>query len=280
MSIGVFPIKLHKRTLKNQEFQYSLVLTIPKQRKFPKHLLGETVEEAEAEFKKFSKMLNDLARSYAKRYGLERADIFGEAVFGLAEAKRDFDPKRSTDFKTFAIYKIRSVIDKYVREFVAPVTIPAYLRKINRWVNQLENVLRSALLSQDDINSILRGEREVFLSPDLHEDYIYLRNLIVAEAGRLNISQDALVSRAQAMPRGQVEVEEAYVNTDEQMYAKLLVEKLRSHMTEVELAISNMIMEGKTFEEVGQCFGHKAPWVVQKLRKMRKRLKRFKDGRD
>ena len=287
MPIAIVPVKLKGRKKYSGEFKYTVIQkgAVPGYEEFPKHLLAETVEEAEAVFKGFSKTLNDLARSYASKSGLDRADLFGEGILGLARARRDFNPKRSSNFKTFAIYKIKDCLNAYVRSFSGPVAVPAYVRKVNRWINLLEETLRAAALCNSDIEAVLNGEKDALFPNDLHifpddlqEQYLRLERLISGEAKRLKMPRKALIKRARVIPRGDNSDVDSYSgNTEDQLDAKIVVEELKEHMTEIEISIANMIMEGRKYEEIAGVFGHKPPWVSQQLVKMRKRLKkRFK----
>jgi len=267
--------RLKKR---GRKFKFA-VIQKPKE-EFPKHLLGETVEEAESLFKEYSKTLNDLARSYARMSGLERTDLFGETIMGLARAKRDFDPTRSDDFKTFAIFKIKDALNKYVRGFSAPVRVPAYIKKVNRWIDNLEALLKCAMVEPEDIEAILAGEKAVMLSDDpLQKDCDKLSTMISDEAARLKVTRKELIKRARILPHTYSEMHIEEQADEPEFDDKLLVDKLKSHMTDTELTISNMIMDGKTYKEIAAAFGHKPPWVRQQLDKMRDRFLKMLGGK-
>lgn len=255
-----------------KKFKYAIIQK-PRE-EFPKHLLGETVEEAEALFKEHSKTLNYLARSYSAGSGLERTDLFGEAIMGLAKANRDFDPERSKNFNTFVIYKVKDALNSYVRGFAAPVRVPAYIKKVNRWIDNLEAILKCAMLDPDEVEAVLVGDRTALLPALLHNDHLRLSKMIADEAERLNISQSDLIRRARVTPHGCGEITECYYDEgdEEQLYAKIVVKELKSHMTDTEVTIADMIMEGRTYKEIAAVFNHKAPWVSYQLKKMRKKL--------
>ena len=254
-----------------KKFKY-LVLQKPKE-EFPKHLLGDTVEEAETLFKEYSKMLNNFARAYSVNTGLERTDLFGEAIMGLARAKRDFNPERSENFKIFAIYKVKDALNKHVRSFSAPVKIPAYIKRVNRWVDNLEAILKCAMLDPDEVEAVLVGDKAAFLPALLNDDYLKLANMIGDEAERLKMSQKDLVKRARIIPysygEGADRVDEVY---EDQIHAKIVVDELKRHMNKKELTISNMIMEGRTYREIADVFGYQPSWVSYQLKKMKEKL--------
>jgi RNA polymerase sigma factor (sigma-70 family) len=275
MPIDIVPLKLKGRKSPPGRFKYVIIQKdlAPVHERFPKHLLADTAEEAEAVFKMFSKVVNDLARSYAAGSGLNRADLFGEAVIGLARAKRDFDPRRSKNFKTFAIYKMKDTLNDYVRSFSSPVPVPAYLKRVSRWVGILEEVLRSAMLPEVDVEAILNGRRQAFLPGELHDHYLELSEYLAKEAKRLNVTQEELVKRARAIPKEFVSEPDGLAASDDELYTRIMVEELKRHMTETELRISEMIMAGKTYKEIADVFGRTAPWVRQQLDKIKDRLK-------
>ena len=276
MPIDVVPVKLNGRGRGPGKFKYLIIQKdfAPVYESFPKHLLADTLEDATAVFQKFSKTINDLARSYAAMSGLSRADLFGEAVIGLARARRDFDPKRSKNFKTFAIFKMKDTLNNYVRNFSNLITVPAYLKRINKWVNMLEDVLKAATLPTEEIEEILNGEKHVSLVGELHSRYLELSTYLSKEAARLNTTQSDLVKRARILPQeSSGDVEMLPEDEEEKIQTRIMVEKLRGHLNKTELRIADMIMEGKTYEEIGREFGHTRPWVSQQLVKIKERLK-------
>lgn len=264
MPISVIPVATQK---KKGKFKYETVKksTAPDREEFPKHLLGNTVEEAEALFKKFSKTLNDLARSYAAGSGLDRADIFGEAILGLARAKRDFDPDRSNNFKTFAIYKMKDSIRDYVGSQSGPVAVPAYVRKISRWVNELE-----CLSSTNVLELLNRGAKPS------NRRCVKLMNLLTSEAKRLNISYRELVERARAIPYEDTDTDINAQSEDQEtrLYAKITLSELDKLMTEKERTIVIALAEGDTLREIGDKMGLTASRIHQKLKELRERLKK------
>ena len=56
------------------------------QEEMPKHFLADTPEEAEALYCKYSGMINGMAYNYALATGLQKFDLFIEALIGLGRA--------------------------------------------------------------------------------------------------------------------------------------------------------------------------------------------------
>jgi len=255
-------------------FKYDIVKksTVHTYEEFPKHFLADSMEKAEKLYQEFSKTLNYMAGKYATTSGLEKADLFGEALVGLARANRDFDLTRSDNFKTFALYKIKDALEEYVRNFSTPVALPAYLKKSQRIMHRLVGLLHSKGTSDEDIQDIFDGNIDKLPDHQCLELHGYLTNA----AERAGISLPVLIERIKNLPHSSSDTEnvEADNRAEEKMYAKLVVDGLKNHMSKNELEIAELIMEGKTFEEIGRRFNRTDAWVAQQLDKMRTRLKK------
>ena len=264
MPISVIPVATRKKAGK---FRYEIVKKSAAQyyEAFPKHLLGDTVAEAESLFKEFSKTLNSIAHSYAAKSGLDRADIFGEGILGLARAKRDFDPRRSNNFKTFAIYKIKDSIHDHIRSLSGPVSVPAYVSKVSRWLNELESS------SPETTLDLLSGRAEA-----LTKRAVELIRLLSAEAKRLGLSYEELVERARLIPYEDrsVDVDSQGVDNETRLYARITLSELDKLMTEDERQIVIGLSKGKTLRKIGAEMGVTGVRICQKLQKMRARLKK------
>jgi RNA polymerase sigma factor (sigma-70 family) len=258
-------------------FKYDIVKksTVHTYEEFPKHFLGNTVEEAEKLYHEFSKTLNAMAGKYAAVSGLEKADLFGEALVGLARARRDFDPTRSEKFKIFALYKIKDALEEYTRNFSTPVFLPAYLKKAQRIMYRLVGLLHSTGVSKETTQAVLAGDIDK-IPKEVYDQCLGLLIYLTRAAERANILLPELISRIENLPQGSTDIET--IETDdrfqEKIDAKIIVDGLKSHMTKEELTIAELIMEGKTFEEIGRRFDRTDAWVAQQLDKMRTRLKK------
>lgn len=264
-------------------FKYDIIKksTVHTYEKLPKHFLADTIEEAEKLHKEFSKTLNVLSSSYALSTGLDKFDLFGEALIGLARAKRDFDEKRSKDFKTFAIYKIKDALNDYVRGFSKAISIPSYLKKASSHLNILKGLLHSKGLDIDSIYEVLNKELPIDdfdITDSAKEQCENLLTFLERAAERANISLGELIDRVELLPEDMPYIDDCQEESDERrkekMYAALVVENLKKYMDTVELAISEGIMQEKTLEEIAEDHGKSIGWVVNRLERMRTRLKR------
>jgi RNA polymerase sigma factor (sigma-70 family) len=223
---------------------------------FPKYFLGDTPEEAEELHKEFSGLLNKYAFDYAaSTEGVERSDLFGEALIGLARAKRDFDPSRSSNFNGFVIRKVKDALNEFIKNNRSIVPIPRYIKDTNRNIKALE-----------------------FATPELSKKII--KNIQNA-AKRAGISPEELIERAASLPENTAfdEYVESHTTVQKEDESKLnnmlLVLKLKKHMTDTERKICDFIMEGMTYENIGKEFGHSKSWVTKQVAKMGERLRKF-----
>lgn len=245
-------------------------MTQQKGEKFLKHMLGNTVEEAENTFQEFSKVLNDLARSYSMKSGLDRADLFGEGIVGLARAKRDFDSKRSDNFKTFAIYKIKDAMHSHIRSVSRPTSVPAYIWRLNRWISEARTLLEGAGMTPSMADSVLCGQ--ALFAENIGERCERLLQFINDEAERQGVDQEKLVRRAESLPSKEEMSETSDSSKTKELEDRMAVEDLKKHLNETESAIADGIMEGRTHKEIAESLGYTTPWVTQQLKKMRKKL--------
>ena len=79
--------------------------------KFPNYLLGDSLSEAEDTYLKFEKYINNLSNMYASASGIEKSELFGDAILALGKAKRDFDP-RIGKFVPFAKFLIMDAMNE------------------------------------------------------------------------------------------------------------------------------------------------------------------------
>lgn len=283
MPIRMKPVKFNKdegdRYKNSGGFKYDVVKksTVHTYEKFTKHFLGTTIEEAEKAYKEFSHTLNVIASSYSRRSGLDKADLFGEALIGLARAKRDFDEKRGGKFKTFAIYKIKDALEEYVRVFSTPVSIPAYTRRAQKIIYRLIGLLHSRGVGQKDIDAVLNGHIETDKIPkDIMQHVLEQVNFLRNEATRAKISLKTMVDRVMVLPCGSTDIEcvEPDDRYEEKMNAKLLINNIKNYITKDELRILELISEGIIYKEIGKKFNRSDAWVVQQIEKIRNKVRK------
>jgi RNA polymerase sigma factor (sigma-70 family) len=249
--------------------------------------LGDTPEEAEATFRNFSKLLNIMSNGYSMWSGIDKEDLFGTALVGLARAKRDFNPVRSDNFKTFAIYKIKNALNDYYRENKTIVSIPSYVKTAHGYINNIKFLLGKYYLT-NPIDIVHAGEIEDknITSNDIIECNKFFKKL-KRLSKNVNIPYQKIIDRSEYIPTAisfedeETSQEEVFNRERQLIDAALLVDKLKDDMTEIELSIAEGIMSGKTYKEIGntQQPQRSAPWVKQRLDKMRSRFRdKLKEG--
>lgn len=238
--------------------------------------LAETAEEAQSIYDEFSALLNYTAYSWCRATGLDKGDLFSEGLVGLARAKRDFEPDRSTDFKVFAVYKIRDAMSEYTRKFSSTVVIPSYLSKAKRSMERLKQCLlnnnvpedifdmffHSAMLNGD---SLKKNSHYISYMPcELHV------NVIKSAADRASITYVEMIRRLYALPSF-VDYEHEVACEDDHTSSDL--RDLRSKLDDEEQSIFDGFLEGLTFQEIGDMHGRGASWAFRRFNAMKEKLK-------
>lgn len=258
-------------------YKYDVInkTSVIKYEPLPKYFLADNPKEAEELYEEFSNLLNSISYTYAVSSGLNKSDLFGEALIGLARARRDWDSSRSSDFKTYAIYRIRDNLNEYVRINANSVVVPSYIRKANLLINKLKDSLASENIEADEI--LFYGKLpENTVSDRVKESAQYCIDKLKNAAERANISLERLVERAEFIPLdvSELDKEESGHNWQEEnrIHAKIIVERLQKFMNDDEVAICNGIMNDNSYDEIGKELGKSGAWVGLQIKKLRTKL--------
>jgi RNA polymerase sigma factor (sigma-70 family) len=262
--------------LRKNGFKFDILTQrmVKKEEDMPSHFLAETAEEAKDIYKRFERTLNNMAYAYAVSTGLDKSDLFGEALIGLARAYRDWDPDRSEDFRTYAIFRIKDSLNEFVRANSRAVSIPAYIKKALSNLNEIRAICEASEVNPDAI--IVDNEVPLPLErTDALRCVDLVRNLIKA-AKRARVPYNKFIERLELIPTD-TEFEdqtspELHKREEEMLEAAIIVEKLKSHMDDVELQICEGIMSDKSFEEIGKEMGKSKSWVSGRLKGLRERI--------
>lgn len=256
---------------------------VEKEEEFLPYFLGTSPEEAEETYREFSKLLATMASSYEFHTGISKDDYFGEALTGLARAKRDFDPKRGNcKFRTFAVMKIKNALNEYCRRNKTIVTIPSYVRIAHMYITNIKTILEGYGVEEEEIEGILSANKADFDYPMADAD----RDRVVRELEKLdNLAENSSINYTNLVSRGEfVPSDMAYDETLDQdelinrerqkMAAALIVSDLRDKMTYEEIHVAEGIMAGKSYKEIGKT--HDPPrsigWVQKQLAKMKEKF--------
>ncbi|RKX65961.1 MAG: hypothetical protein DRP42_04040, partial [Tenericutes bacterium] len=224
------------------------------------------------------------AQSYSAVTGLEKSDLFGEALIGLGRAKKNFDPTRGCGFRTYAVRCIHGVLENYVRIYITTIVIPSYLTKASRQLNifralMLANEIDSSVAD----NALITGDMsEVDINIDAEDRCVVAMSNFHSAAERAGVGVDELVLRIALLPThvnydNTYDVCDVFVDEETQLNAAIAVEEMREHMTPAQRFVADGVMAGKTEKEIAE--SHDPPrsrsWVAKVLRGLREK---FDDG--
>ncbi|RLI54664.1 MAG: hypothetical protein DRO87_09895 [Candidatus Thorarchaeota archaeon] len=246
-----------------------------------KYLLGDTPEEAERAYKKYSAFLNKIASAYASSTGLEKGDLFGEAVLGLADAIATHDPKRGS-FTKWASFKVMDMLNNYVANNASLIRVPEYVLLSNRLVNRMRVTLELCTENNELVNSIIySGDLSKADLPEWARESVLTTILKLRRgAKRAGISYEELVQRANYVPEVGAITKELYnkeAEEEKRILLKIHVAQLKKQMSKNERIIASMIMEGKTYAQIAKHFDRTPGWVTEQLKKMREKFKQKGD---
>jgi len=246
------------------------------------YFFADTPQKAEEIYKKYNKLLNMLAGQYATATNIPKSDLFGEALMGLAKACKNWDPNRSSDFKIYAIYRIKDELNEYVRNNITVVTIPSHIKKANSHLNEIKSICKrydidyTVILIDQDIPDSLR---EV--------DAIRLTNLvlfIIRAAKRACVEYSEFLKKIEVLPKDMIfeDFDESVAGSSEEdrMEAILIVEKLKGMMDPITLAICEGIMADKSFDQIGKELGYSKASISNKLKAFKAQIDCFEKGED
>ena len=196
-------------------------------------------------------------RKLPPRYELDDLIAYGQV--GLAEAAKDFDPDRGSQFSTFAYYRIRGAIYDGVSKMT--------------WFGR---AARQRVRYEQRANEILAAEAEAntkSASPNLDEDTRWFRDL----SRTLTVVYLASYGTA-----GEKNEELAFVDPSSLPQQALIDEEIVQHLHEQIGALSAeeakfiraMYFEGHTLEKAGLLLGISKSWASRLHHKVLQRLAR------
>lgn len=96
--------------------------------------------QEEKDLKQYIKLVIVIAKKYV-RQNVPYEDLISCGIMGLLEATRNFDPERSTNFKAYAITRVKGRIYEYCVSNASNVTIPTHVGKSRVYVERLTRLL-------------------------------------------------------------------------------------------------------------------------------------------
>lgn len=144
--------------------------------KYKNSLPEEAKKDVEKHLVSYQRLIYKMARKYV-RNRVEFEDLIQEALYGLILACRDFDPSRSNNFHTYAIYRMKGKMYEYCIGNESPIYIPTQVAKAASYIKQMQR-----LLDREPYLFDKAGVIEEIMSTEEHEEEA---NMNVAAAADL-----------------------------------------------------------------------------------------------
>jgi len=268
-------------------YKFKIIKTIPitQNLDLPRYVLAKSQKEAENIYKKFSGMINKISYNYSQITGIEKADLFGEAVLGLANAYKNWgkinissEKEKSISFKMYIKFYIQDAINEYIRQNISSVKIPSYLMKAINNFRKLTNELNTFDITEKEIELLIDTNDLKTINYPLTKNVCVkvsdiLKNLNSA-AKRASITTKELYDRTKLISFYSVELNNVddNINNENNINTAIFINDLKNKMNKDELLISNYIMEGYSYIEIEELMGKNTNWVKYQLEKFKHRI--------
>jgi RNA polymerase sigma factor (sigma-70 family) len=235
-------------------------------------MLGDTIVEAEEVYAEYAGLLNSIAYTYHVSTGVEKSDLFAEALIGLARAKQDFDSKRSEEFQPYAIFRVKDALNEYIRKYAKSISIPSYLRKASWLFEKLRRILEASADMNTMLDILEYGETVDTIPPEICNACEEILEKLNNYANRASITYEELILRIQLLPNEvSIDLVEEPSETEE-TEDTILVKQMMDRMTEEERFICECIMADMSYTEIGNKIGKSKGWVAQKVKHLGRRF--------
>lgn len=240
--------------------------------KYPKYFLGDTVEEAEKIHNEYVGILNNITKEYSLHTGIDKKDLFNEALFGLANAVKKYDGRNGYEFKNFAIFKIKDYLNSYVRKYSSTISIPKYISQAINIISKIQQIIE--VYGDYEYISVLEiiQDRKIY-ELDLSEQDLYKCEQYIHKldniAQRASISIDKLLKRIEFIPTHSItdiEVVSDYTERDYEL--KCLMDKLDYN----EKIIAENLLQDKTYNEIALEMGKSKTWVSNRVKNIKEKI--------
>ena len=157
--------------------------------------------QEEKDLKQYIKLVIVIAKKYV-RQNVVYEDLIACGIMGLLEATRNFDPKRSTNFKAYAITRVKGRIYEYCISNTSNITIPTHVGKSRVYVERLTRLLekeptlfRTGVVPKDII-SVWEHPHECNLNPRTLEQIRKIKVMVSKIAKNSKTTYEVLVKLA------------------------------------------------------------------------------------
>lgn len=258
---------------------------------FPQYFLADSPEKAEQLYKEYLRYIKMFAAKYASATGLDEGDLMQEATIGLARASRDFDTDRSSEFRTFAIYKMKDALREFVATQSSDVNIPQYILDAAKLITRLQKVMESAeLLHEKDFLSVWKQSEKCDRESEIVKNVTEIRQNIKNLAERSCTTVEQLLERAEMYPSTITELDQFITTSsdaavfpeadaEEEVIRKIMVgraiDNMKQHLEESEYRLLyDHFVEGKTVRDIAPELGIKPASVTVRIHNLINRLKK------
>lgn len=234
----------------------------------PLCFLADSIEEAEKIYKKFEQLLNNISFSYSVSTGIDRDDLFREALIGLARAYRDWG-HREYSFSTYAVYRIKEALNEYVAHNATIIKVPTYIRRCQSNINKIMAVCSANALSWQDV--IYLDTLPVDIDKETSSKLYLYKDNIKSAAKRHGIDYIAFVKRVMMIPVI-IEIEDKHVTSGDYEDIKELVADIMEVLPKQDKEICELIMQGNSYAEIAEHISRSESWVNKRIASIRKFL--------
>ncbi len=157
--------------------------------------------QEEKDLKQYIRLVIVIAKKYV-RQNVPYEDLISCGIMGLLEATRKFDPERSTNFKAYAITRVKGRIYEFCISNTSNVTIPTHVGKSRVYVERLTRLLEkepSLFRSNVQIKDIIsqwEHEYEPDLDPKTFEQVRKIKLMVSKIAKNSKTTYEGLVKLA------------------------------------------------------------------------------------
>jgi RNA polymerase sigma factor (sigma-70 family) len=267
-------------------------MPIRKNEEFLKCFLADTEVEAENILEKYDGVLKLLANKASIITGLDKEDIYQEGIIGLARAYRDFDEKRSGNFKIYAIYKIKDAMREFGTVQAMPLKSPQYTRDAIR----LAKVLRECLVKAGEYRynaladvwaSSAKYNGDSVLDKSIQTCRRSLNNLAMrSHTPVVQLLERAEISFPSAIDMSEYNIRDTLYNEGENVEEDIIekittveiIERIKKHISEEDYELLwNRYIKGMTVRELSSKMDISAAHVSDKTQVILKRLRKLEE---
>jgi len=243
---------------------------------FSMYMLGDTVEEAEQTFNTFRAYINNMAALYVGASGIDKEELFGDALIALARAKKDFNIRMGS-FIPFAKFIIIDSMNECVRRNRTLIKVPSYVNKANILINKIKNISEGYCNNMHEV--LFDNVNKIEKMPDEIKKIVTINKKLLASAAvRANLTYDDLVERSEFIP---IEINEQYDSdienisyepNQETLLNKIVVADILPLLTTTEREVADLLMRDLNRHDVGKALKRSDDWVLNRMKSIKTKI--------